>query len=86
MQIPKGTLIDWIAGIATFWWLLIIVTLPWNMHFQAKEVLDDVKISQEKNLKVSTVDVVYVKNIANRYLIIALVSGSDARRFPAYCQ
>jgi hypothetical protein len=73
MQIPKGTLIDWITGIATFWWLLIIVTLPWNMHFQAKEVLDDVKISQEKNLKVNTVDVAYVKNIANRYLVIALI-------------
>jgi hypothetical protein len=72
MQIPKGTLIDWIIGIAAFWWLLIIVTLPWNMHFQAKEVLDDVKISQEKNLKVNVTDIDYVKKIANRYLVIAL--------------
>lgn len=73
LQIPKGTLIDWITGIAAFWWLLIVVTLPWNMHFEAKEVLNEARISQEKNLKVNAVDVEYVKNIASRYLTVAIV-------------
>jgi polyhydroxyalkanoate synthesis regulator phasin len=73
LQIPKGTMIDWVIGIAAFWWLLIIVTLPWNMHFQAKAVLDDVKLSQEKDIKVNEADIEYVKKIASRYLIIAIV-------------
>jgi hypothetical protein len=73
LQIPKGDMIDWIIGIAAFWWLLIVVTLPWNMHFQAKAVLDDIKLSQEKDLKVNTTDVTYVENIASRYLVIAII-------------
>lgn len=72
LQIPKGTLIDWITGIAATWWLFIIVVLPWNMHFSAKELLDEVKISTEKQLKVNPNEVEYVKKIAKRYLIIAL--------------
>jgi hypothetical protein len=72
LQIPKGTLIDWIIGIAATWWLFIIVTLPWNMHFSAKELLDEVKISTEKQLKVNPNEVEYVQKIAKRYLIIAL--------------
>jgi hypothetical protein len=72
LQVPKGTFIDWIVGVAAFWWLLIAVTLPWNMHFQAKEVLDEARISQEKNLKVNTTDLEYVQKIAKRFLLIAI--------------
>jgi hypothetical protein len=73
LQIPKGTMIDWIIGIAAFWWLLGVVTLPWNMHFQAKEVLDDVRISREKELNVSETNVQYAQKIAKNYLLTAIV-------------
>lgn len=69
---PKGTLVDWITGIAAAWWLFIIVTLPWNMHFSAKELLDEVHISEEKQLKVDPNHIEYVKKIARRYLWIAI--------------
>jgi hypothetical protein len=39
LHIPAGNFLDWVIGGASFWWLLVIVTVPWNVHFQAKEVL-----------------------------------------------
>lgn len=72
LQVPAGELTDWIAGIASFWWLMIIVTVPWNMHFSAKELLEDAKISSDKGIKIKQDDVDYAKKIARRFLIIAL--------------
>ena len=43
LDIPAGSFIDWVIAIATFEWLLLIVTVPWNIHFEAKEVLADRK-------------------------------------------
>jgi hypothetical protein len=73
LQIPKGTMIDWIIGVIAFWWLLLVVTIPWNMHFQAKEVLDEIRISEDKKLTVNPNDRVYAQKIAKRYLMLALI-------------
>ncbi len=73
MQVPAGTLIDWVIGIAIFWWLMIIVTLPWNMHFAAKEVLVQAKQSQDKDIKVNTEDVAFAQKLAKRFLRIAII-------------
>jgi hypothetical protein len=73
LQIPKGSLIDWIIGLGSFWWLLAVVTLPWNMHFQAKEVLDDIRQSKEKDLKIEAGHEEYAQRIAHNYLITAIV-------------
>ncbi len=27
---------NWVIGIGCFWWLIIITTVPWNTHFEAK--------------------------------------------------
>lgn len=37
LNISAGSLVDWLIGIASFWWLLIIVTIPWNIYFDARE-------------------------------------------------
>jgi hypothetical protein len=28
LHIPSGSFLDWMIGIASFWWLLVIVTVP----------------------------------------------------------
>jgi hypothetical protein len=43
-----GELADWAIGIASFWWLVVIVTLPWNLYFQAKAVQQEAVVSQER--------------------------------------
>lgn len=72
LQIPAGTLIDWVIGIAAFWWLTGITTIPWNMHFAAKEVLLDAKTSSDKGIKVNTTDVAYAQKLSKRFLWIAI--------------
>ena len=72
LQIPAGDLIDWVMGIAVFWWLMLIVTVPWNMHFAAKEILSEAEISERKAIKVDVQDIGYAQKIAKRYLQIAI--------------
>ena len=72
LQIPKGTLTDWIIGLVSCWWLIVIVVMPWNVHFSAKEVLDEINISRQRKMKIEPENEVYAQKIAKRYLIIAI--------------
>jgi hypothetical protein len=70
-HIPAGNFLDWVIGGASFWWLLVIVTVPWNVHFQAKGVLADGKQSIEKGIPVDEKQLEYVKVLAKRSLLVA---------------
>lgn len=72
LHIPTGSFLDWVIGGASFWWLLVIVTVPWNVHFQAKGVLAEATGSIEKNIPVDEKKIEYVKLLAKRSLIIAI--------------
>jgi hypothetical protein len=61
LNISAGSLIDWLIGIAAFWWLLAIVTIPWNIYFDARETLTEAKISQEKSLEVDLKSLKYLR-------------------------
>lgn len=71
-HIPAGNFLDWVIGGASFWWLLVIVTVPWNVHFKAKETLFDAEQSIEKEIPVDEKQLNYVKVLAKRSLIIAV--------------
>jgi hypothetical protein len=68
LQIPVGSFLDWVIGIATFEWLLIIVTVPWNIYFEAKEALAEAALSIEKQIVVDDRQIRYLKLIAQRSL------------------
>jgi hypothetical protein len=72
LHIPAGSFLDWIIGGASFWWLLVIVTVPWNVHFQAKQVLAEAAQSRERDIPVDERQVQYVQGLARRSLWIAL--------------
>lgn len=72
LHIPAGNFLDWAIGGASFWWLLVIVTVPWNVHFQAKEVLAEAAQSTEKGIPVDEKQVKYVTLLAKRSLWIAI--------------
>ena len=72
LHIPAGTLVDWLIGIASFWWLLAVVTIPWNIYFEAVATLDEAKISQSKDIPVDTRQLVYVTKVARWSLIGAI--------------
>ena len=44
LGMPTGELLDWVIGLASFWWLLVVVTIPWNIHFGARRVLAGEKV------------------------------------------
>jgi hypothetical protein len=67
-----GDLMDWLVGGSMFIWLLIIVTVPWNIHFKAKQVLAEAEISQEKGIALDRKQIDYAKILADRGLIAAI--------------
>lgn len=73
LNLSVGTIVDWLLGGAIFWWLLVIVTVPWNVHFRAKEVLAEAALSDEKQITVDHKQLNYAKMLAQRSLIVALV-------------
>ncbi len=72
LQIPTGNLVDWLIGIASFWWLLAIVTVPWNIYFEAEDVKAEATISQRKNIPVDAQQLQYVTTISRWSLIAAI--------------
>ena len=72
LHIPAGNIVDWFIGIASFWWLVAIVTIPWNIYFEAREVLVEAATSQEKGLTVDSQKTNYVNMLARWSLIGAI--------------
>lgn len=72
LQIPAGNLIDWLIGVASFYWLLAIVTIPWNVHFDAQEVIAEAAISQDKNIAIDIKQINYVQKVAKWSVVIAI--------------
>lgn len=71
-NISAGNLTDWVFGIASFWWLLMITTIPWNIYFRAKEVVYEAEQTIEKGSDVNPERLKYVHRIAQWSLIIAI--------------
>lgn len=72
LQIPTGSFLDWVIAVAIFEWLLAVVTIPWNIHFEAKEVVAQAAESEEKGIKIEQKQVNYARIIAKRSLFVAI--------------
>ncbi|NJP11603.1 MAG: hypothetical protein HC866_20810 [Leptolyngbyaceae cyanobacterium RU_5_1] len=72
LQIPSGSFLDWLIGAVSFWWLLVIVTVPWNIHFAAKTVQADAAESQTQGITVDAQQLRYVRQVAQRSLWVAI--------------
>ncbi|MEO1125224.1 MAG: hypothetical protein AAFX95_14180 [Cyanobacteria bacterium J06639_16] len=72
LHVPSGSFLDWLIGIASFWWLLVIVTVPWNIYFDAKGVLAEAADSRRKAIAVDDQQLAYVQVVAQRSLLAAI--------------
>ncbi len=72
LNIPTGNFLDWMVGAASLWWLLVIVTVPWNIHFGAKAVLADGAESRKQGIQVDEGQMRYVHQIARRSFGVAI--------------
>ncbi|MEM7554832.1 MAG: hypothetical protein AAF378_12165 [Cyanobacteria bacterium P01_A01_bin.84] len=71
-HISAGNFLDWVIGAASFFWLLVIVTVPWDIYFQAKKVLAEAALSEERNIQVDEKKIRYVKDLENKSLLVAI--------------
>lgn len=72
IHLPVGNFLDWVIGIAIFEWLLVIVRVPWNVHFEAKEVIAEATLSSEKGIQFDRKQVDYAKKVAKLSLWVAI--------------
>jgi hypothetical protein len=72
LQIPAGNIIDWAIGIGIFEWSIIIVTVPWNIHFSARAAVQTGKESQAEGIDVDDRQIRFASNIATRSLFVAI--------------
>jgi hypothetical protein len=73
LHVPSGSLLDWLIGGASFWWLLAIVTVPWNIYFQAQQTLAEAETSIEQEIPVNERQVAFAQKLSRRSLLIAIV-------------
>lgn len=72
LSVPVGNLLDWVIGLLSGWWLLVVITVPWNIHFQAREVLDDLHAAEHDKLEVKPDQTAYAQRWRTRSLLIAI--------------
>ncbi|MFQ3580318.1 MAG: hypothetical protein SNJ67_01300 [Chloracidobacterium sp.] len=59
-------------GVVCFIWLLLILTVPWDIHFQAKSVQFEMERSREAGLAISDERFAYVQRTQRTTLWVAL--------------
>ncbi|MGW5650493.1 hypothetical protein [Streptomyces humi] len=62
------------AGVLSLGWLLLLLTVPWNLYFRAHAVLAEIAVSREKGLDVSRERDAEAARIA-RVMLRAAVAG-----------
>jgi hypothetical protein len=70
--VPPGTLLSIGAGLAALMWMVVLVTLPWNLYFAARQVRVENAISRERGIAVPPARDRETRLIARRALILAL--------------
>lgn len=64
--------LDMVIGLFTLLWLYFVVTVPWNIVFQAKQLLFEVQVSQQRGIKTDPDAVAYAQRWARLALWAAL--------------
>ena len=73
LNVPiAGSFGDWAVGLLAAFWLVAVVTVPWNVHFKAKAVLADAGPSRDRGLAVDPRQVAYVARLARVSLWVAV--------------
>ncbi|CAN5396430.1 hypothetical protein BH11CYA1_BH11CYA1_03930 [soil metagenome] len=72
MKVPVGTTVDWIIGVASAWWLLIITTVPWNVYFESMSVLDEANNSKKAGIDFDASKIKFVKKLKTFSIVLAI--------------
>src|SRR5258708_25839610 len=70
--VPLATLLYVGAGLAALAWMIVLVTLPWNLYFPARQGVAEMAVSRERGIKVRAAQDAGARRIARRMLWVAL--------------
>ncbi len=70
--VPPQTLLTWGAGGAALVWLIVLVTLPWNLHFRAREVLGELRRSRAAGIVVTDEQLAFAQRVKRWTLVTSL--------------
>lgn len=65
-SLTTGHLLDWGMGALCLLWLLIVLTVPWNLYFQAHEVAFELQRSREREVQVPREREAYIARLRKR--------------------
>ncbi len=71
-DVPPETLLTWGAGGAALLWLVVLVTLPWNLHFRAREVLAEMRRSIDAGITVTAQQLAFAEKVKRWTLVASL--------------
>lgn len=72
LNVPVGSLVDWMVGVGILWWLGVVTTLPWNAHFAALAVVQEAQESREIGIAVNEEHVAFARRVASRFRSLAI--------------
>jgi hypothetical protein len=72
MGINPGEIKDWVIGFFIFWWLVVVVTLPWNLYFSAKGLLANSDRAIKNGRAIKETELVYLKRWEKFSLFLAI--------------
>jgi hypothetical protein len=73
LKMPAGNFLDWLIGIGAFAWLMTVVVVPWDIHFEASEVLNEAETSEKHAINFDQSQIPYVKRLKRTSLFIAII-------------
>ncbi len=83
LQIPLSPGLDMLIGFVTLLWLFFIVTVPWNMYFQAHQLLFEARVSINRGINIDPEAQAYARRWSRIALGIAI--GLHALTALAFC-
>lgn len=72
-KVSDRTVLDVGLGAASFYWLLVITTVPWNLYFRAREVRHEIDVSRGRGLDMRAGHEVEVRRL--EYWLLRLAVG-----------
>lgn len=70
--VALSTLLSLGAGAVCLLWLVVVLTVPWNLCFAARHVLHEVQVSREAGIEVARHREDEARHIARRMLVLAI--------------
>ncbi|MGC5011299.1 hypothetical protein ACLQ2R_11090 [Streptosporangium sp. DT93] len=65
-DVPLSTLLSLGLGAVSLIWLIVILTLPWNLYFGARQVVHEIHVSRERGIEVPAGHEAEAREIARR--------------------